>query len=104
VRINNLINLKAPFESSRCLCHYRQSRYALANVCASIVRHPSGGILCPVTCRSTRALAKLTRLTFFTVHRKDIPFVRADLVSKDTFEHFTDFLWSESLNNVKPAA
>jgi hypothetical protein len=71
---------------------------ALANVCASIVRDPSGGILCPIP------LGKLIRLTFFTVQRKDIPFVRADLVSRDTFEHFTDFLWSETLNNVKPAA
>jgi hypothetical protein len=95
------------------LCHnyfpYRQvpwlsSLGALANVCASIVRHASGGILCPATCRATRALARLIRLTFFTVQRKDIPFVRADLVSRDTFEHFTDFLWSETLNNVKPAA
>ena len=99
----------SPRFSSSSEFRYRQlpwlsSLGALANVCASTVRRPSGGILCPVTCRSTRALAKLIRLTFFTVHRKDIPFVRADLVSRDTFEHFTDFLWSETLNNVKPAA
>ena len=41
---------------------------------------------------------------FITVQRKDIPFVRADLVSRDTFEHLSDFLRSETLNDAKPAA
>ena len=58
----------------------------------------------PVTCRAIRALAEIIRLGFFVVQREDIPFVRADLVSRDTCEHLTDFLWAETLNNVKPIA
>jgi hypothetical protein len=77
---------------------------ALANVCASIVRPPRAAFFAPSPAEPPAPLAKLIRLTFSTVQRKDIPFVRADLVSRDTFEHFTDFLWSETLNNVKPAA
>jgi hypothetical protein len=57
-----------------------------------------------VPCRANRSLAKLIRLSFFAVQREDIPFVRADLVSRNAFEHLTDFLWSETLYNVKPAA
>ena len=31
-------------------------------------------------------------------------FVRADLVSRDPFKHLDNFFWSETLNNVEPAA
>jgi hypothetical protein len=47
---------------------------------------------------------KHIRLAFWPVQREEIPFVRADLVSRDTLEHLADFFWSETLNNVKPAA
>ena len=43
-------------------------------------------------------------LRFSPVQREEVPFVGADLVSRDTFEHLADFFWSETLNNVKPAA
>jgi hypothetical protein len=42
------------------------------------------------------------RLAFWPVQREEIPFVRADLVSRNTLEHLADFFWSETLNNVKP--
>ena len=41
---------------------------------------------------------------FLSRAREEMSFVRADLVSRDPFKHLDNFFWSETLNNVEPAA
>jgi hypothetical protein len=54
--------------------------------------------------RRRNPATKHVRLAFWPVQREEVAFVRADLVSRDAFEHLADLFWSETLNNVKPAA
>jgi hypothetical protein len=81
--------------------------WSLLEVCADVAADvrsfgPSASV--PTLLPVVRAVRSNFCLAFWLVQGEEDPFIRANLVSRHSFEHLANCFWSEALNNMEPPA